>query len=124
MFPKANRLKREKDFERILRNGKTFKEGFLILRIVKNNINQTRFGVSVSKKISKKATLRNKIKRRLLSLLKPRSPKIKTGVDIFLIALPGLETKDFWEIKEMIHELFTKAKILQNDSRCDGVLDK
>jgi ribonuclease P protein component len=69
-------------------------------------------GISVSKKISKKATLRNKIKRRLAALMGLKIPQMKDGLDIFLIALPGLETKNFSEMREMCDGLFKKARIL------------
>lgn len=115
MLPKINRLKKAKDIEKVVRTGQGIKEGFLILKFIKNNLNQNRFGVSVSQKISKKATLRNKIKRRLINLLNSKLKKIKEGIDIFLIVLPGLENKDFWETEETINKIFNKAKILKND---------
>jgi len=33
-------------------------------------------------------------------------------LDTLLIACPGLETKDFWEIDETLNKLFKKAKVL------------
>jgi len=115
MSTKINHLKTEKDFRKILREGKSVKEDLLVLKFIKNNFKKTRFAVSVSLKISKKATLRNKIKRRLRNLLGLKLPKIKRGTDLLLIALPGLENKDFWEIDEIVNKLFTKAKIFKND---------
>lgn len=113
MLPKENRLK-EKDVKRVLKDGQAFKEDFLILRIVKNNLNKTRFGFIVSKKLSKKATMRNKIRRRLSNLVKVKMKKLKKGVDGIFIAVPGLETKDFWEIEEAMNKNFSKAKLLND----------
>lgn len=112
MLPKINRLKRKKEFERVFKEGKGFKEDFLILKLLPNNRNQNRFGIIVSQKISKKATLRNKIRRKIRELIRVRLPKMKKGMDAVLIALPGLEKKDFWEIEEIINKLFKKAKII------------
>ena len=117
MLPKINSLKKGKDIERVFEKGKRFKEDFLILKITKNALSQTRFGFIVSKKVSKKATLRNKIKRKLREIVskKGRHPSVtRPGMDILLIALPGLETKDFWEIDETLNKLFKKAKCLKN----------
>lgn len=111
MLPKQNRLTEKKDFERIFKEGKGFKEDFLILKFVPNNLNRNRFGIIVSPKISKKATLRNKIKKQLRELIKSRLSKLIEGKDIILIALPGLETKDFWEMEEIVNKIFTKAGI-------------
>lgn len=112
MLPKENRLQKKKDFERIFKKGKGFKEDFLILKFISNNLNQSRFGIIISQKILKKATIRNKIKRRIRELIRLRLPKIKKRLDIVLIAIPGLETKDFWEIEETINKLLKKAKII------------
>jgi ribonuclease P protein component len=112
MLSKENRLKRKKDFERVFKEGQGFKEDFLFLKIVKNNLKTSRFGFMVSKNFSKKATLRNKIKRRLRELVRINLVKVKKGIDGVLVAIPGLETKDFWEIEEIINKLFKKAKII------------
>ena len=112
MLPKLNRLKKKKDFGRIFKKGRSFKEDFLIFKIVKNNLKSSRFGFIVSKNISKKATIRNKIKRRLRELVKIKIRKIKNGIDGVFIVRPGLETKDFWEIEEAINKIFERAKIL------------
>jgi ribonuclease P protein component len=136
MLPTINRLKKKKDFERVFKKGKSFKKDFLSIRISQNNLNKIRFGFIVSQKISKKAFVRNKIKRRLreivrknlsdIYLVKSRfakgeagvSPKakqfnqVKKGIDVVIIALPGLENKDFLEIQEMVDNLFKKAGLI------------
>ncbi len=112
-MPKINRLKPEKIYEKVFKKGKSFKEGFLILKIVSNNLKINRFAFIVSKKVSKKATLRNKVKRRLRELVRTKMPESKKGIDGILIASPGLETKDFQEIKKSLDKLFRKAKLIQ-----------
>ena len=110
MLAKENRLK-EKDIKRVLKNGQTFKEDFLILKMVKNNLDKARFGFIVSQKLSKKATVRNKIKRRLSNLAKAKIKKLEKGIDGIFIAVPGLETKDFWEIEGTMDKIFLKARL-------------
>ena len=73
MLPKKNRLKNKKDFERVFKQGKGFKEDFLFFKITKNNLKENRFGFIVSLKVSKKAVLRNKVKRRLREIIKKRA---------------------------------------------------
>ena len=113
MLPQRHRLKRKKDIERVFKNGRGFKEDFLILKVVKNNLNYPRFAFIVSQKVSKKATLRNKIRRRLSELVRLKIKKIKKGIDGVLLAAPGLEEKDFWEIEKIINKIFAQAKILK-----------
>jgi len=111
MLPKKNRLKRKKDFALVLKEGKRFKEDFLILKLRENNLKESRFGFAVSQKVSKNTALRNKIRRRLSEMIKMKIKKIKKGVDGLFIACPGLEKKDFWEVEETVEKLFKKARI-------------
>ena len=65
-----NRLKKQKDFENVFKTGKGFKQSSLYLKVQKNDLKSTRFGFIVSKKFSKKAVERNKIKRILREIIK------------------------------------------------------
>jgi len=51
MLKKENRLKKKKDFEKVFKEGKSFKNNFLIVKINENNLNFPRFGFVVSKKV-------------------------------------------------------------------------
>jgi len=108
----ADKGLKKKDFEYVFKKGGKIKEDFLVLITAKNKLNKTRFGFIVSQKVSKKATVRNKVKRRLRAAVKLKT--IKEGLDVIFIALPGLEKKDFREIKETVNILFKKAKYLTN----------
>lgn len=114
MLLRVNRLQKEKDIERVFKKGRGFKEDFLVLKTLKNDSNKIRFGFVVSQKVSKKANIRNKIKRRLSELVRSKlKSKVLTNYsDNLLIAAPGLEIKDFWEIEEAMNKLFQKAKLI------------
>jgi len=112
MLTKTNRLRKEKDFEKLFKKGKSFKNGFLILKIVENDSKESRFGFIVSQKVSKTATLRNKVKRRLRDIIQQNVANIKKGTDVALIALPGLEKKSFLETKESLNVLLKKANLI------------
>ena len=114
MLPARNRLKKKKDFERVFKEGQGFKQGFLYLKIKKNSFRSSRFGFIVSKKFSPKATIRNKIKRRLRELVKIKLPGIRKGIDGIIIVMPGLKTTDFQQLEETIGRLFKKAKIINS----------
>lgn len=111
MLPKTNRVKKKKDFEMIFKKGASFKNNLFILRFIKNNLNKTRFSFVVSQKVSKKAVVRNKIRRRLAAIAKSEKEKIKNNTDLVFICLPGIEKKEFLELKESFNSLLTKAKL-------------
>lgn len=110
MLPARNRLKKKKDFEKVFKEGQGFKQGFLYLKIKKNSFRSSRFGFIVSKKFSPKATIRNKIKRRLRELVKIKLPEIKKGIDGIIVVMPGAEN-EFQKLKDTLDKLLKKAKI-------------
>jgi ribonuclease P protein component len=114
MLPKNYRLKKKKDFERVFKRGKGLGENFLILKFVNNNLGVLRIGFVVGQKVSKKATLRNKVKRRLREVVRANLAKLKSGYDLVFLTKKGIEEKSFREIKEMVEELFRKAKLFKN----------
>lgn len=108
MLPKKNRLTKKSDFDKVFKDGKSTKGDFLIFRVLKNHSKESRFGFIVSKKISNKAIIRNKIKRRLRGIIFKDLENIKKSIDVVIIALPHIKTKTFLEIKEKVNSFFKK----------------
>lgn len=113
MLPKENRLRKQKDFDRVLKQGKGFKQGLLFLKIVPNGTDVSRFGFVVGKSFSKSAVMRNKAKRILRQIVRKKLPFVKQGMDGAIIAFKGLEKQDFSDMEKTIDILFKKAKILK-----------
>ena len=111
MLSLKNRLKKQKDFENVFKNGRGFKEGSLYLKIDKNNLQSSRFGFVVSKKFSKKAINRNRIKRILREVVKERIDAVKKGMDIVIVVSPEIKA-DFQELKEITNKLFKKSGLI------------
>lgn len=112
MSPKINRLTKKKDFDLAFKKGESIKNDFLLFKIAPNHLPQSRFGFIVSKKVSNKATVRNKIKRRLRAVALRELPNIKSSADIIVIALPGTQKKEFPEIKEALTYFFSKLRAM------------
>lgn len=112
MLPKDNRLKNKKDFENVFKRGISFKEDFLFLKATKNDYKNTRFGVVVSKKFSKKAVTRNQARRKIKEIIRPMLADIKAGLDIVIIVRAGLNIVDFGDLTQKIKTLFKKSRII------------
>jgi ribonuclease P protein component len=113
MLPKLNRLKKKEDFKQTFKKGQLFKEDFLILKVFPNNFKNSRFGFIISSKVSKKAVLRNKIKRWLTSAILgqlKKHNKTKKSADIIIIIKPGVEIKNFQQVEKIINKIFIKIK--------------
>ncbi len=114
MLPKINRVKKKRDFEAIFKEGLKFKNNLFILRVAKNHLNENRIGFVVSLKVSKKATVRNKIRRRLAEAVKVYIDNIERGTDLVFIVLPGAEKNNFFDTKNAVSFTLNKAKLIKN----------
>lgn len=112
MLPKPHRLTKEKDFEKVYKKGKFFAQNFLMCRILKNSFKISRFGIVIGTKVSKKATKRNKVKRRLREAIRLKLNKIKKGFDILIMVKPEIVDKDYHEIDKVLISLLKKARLL------------
>lgn len=111
MLSKENRIKKTKDFDLILKTGRTFRNNFFILKVLENKSSISRFAIITSLKVSKKATERNKIRRQILTFLEKNFNNIKSGTDVVFIVLSALKNKKFSEIEEILDDIFKKAKL-------------
>lgn len=112
MLPKKYRLKQKKDFNLVHKKGRFYSDKFLAIKLIKNNLEYSRFGFLVSLKISKKATKRNKVKRRLREVVRLKLKEIKPGFDIIFLTRPEIVEKNFSEINEGVTKVLKKARLL------------
>jgi ribonuclease P protein component len=108
MLPKINRLTKKKDFDLVFKKGNSVKGDFLLFKALGNKLKENRFGFIVSNKVSKRATVRNKIKRRMRQAAYKELPKNSNHRDVVIIALPGSEKREFLEIQEVISKFFKR----------------
>src|SRR4051812_44773596 len=103
-------LKTDQDFA-AFRTGKSFQGKLLKIR-VRHNLNQNgpRFGFIVPKKTVPHVVDRNKIKRRIKSLLTQDVNRLKNS-DIIFYPQKQLLKVPFSDLKLQLEELFTKAKL-------------
>lgn len=84
------RLKKDKEFQIVFREGKKIWINSILLIIYKpNDLNYRRLGIVVSKKI-RKANQRNKVKRRVRELFRRNKDLFPENCDIIIIPHPNL----------------------------------
>jgi|SRR3989339_735337 len=84
MLLKNNRLSLQKDFLVIKKRGKSFYNQFFKLKYIANQSEASRFSVIISAKISKKAVIRNRLRRQCLEIIRLNINQIKTGYNILI----------------------------------------
>ena len=110
MFTKKNRLNKKSDFDWVFKKGRSFYTKKLGIKTLKNNLEDSRFGIIVSTKVAKKAVKRNLLKRRIREALRLRLERIKKGCDFMVIALPGSAELKYNEVEKEIEQILQKLK--------------
>lgn len=113
MLKKQERLTKDKDFDNVFKNGKSSYDKFLGVKVTENTFENSRVGILVSTKVSKKAVDRNKIKRQIREILENYLDGFDRNYDIVVITLPSLLGRDFKQIQNSIIFNLKKLKILK-----------
>ena len=90
-FPLHNRLKKQKDFEEVFAKGKTVKGSFFFLKTLERAGSPFRCAVVVPSKVSRQATIRNRLRRRILATLQLLIPADAQGFDLAIIVQRGFQ---------------------------------
>lgn len=108
MLKKINRLSKRKDFQEIKELGKIYQSPIFGLALIKKEEEGKQFGFIISKKISKRAVDRNKIKRYLSQSIKNNLVNIPEGIRAVFLAKKDLLGKKYEEINEEVIEIIKK----------------
>ena len=110
---RAWRLKSEADVQRVWQQGSTWTHPLLVLRARPNELGQTRLAFVVSKKIGK-AVSRNRAKRLMREAARGFYPAITPGVDLVLIARPGLVEAPLVQVRDALDSLLARSGYKMN----------
>lgn len=130
-LPKVNRLKRQYDFSAVYQKGIRRRAGYLTLRAlhrVRSSPRQgteessdfsnarrempTRVGISISQKVSKRAVVRNRIKRQLRAGLRQLLPRVSPGWDLVVVVHPQAVQCDYLQFLQELEQLLIQAEVL------------
>jgi ribonuclease P protein component len=118
-LPKPHRLRRRYDFQKVYQHGKRHQQVHLTLRSLRylsdsttENLPATRFGISVSQKVSKKAVVRNLLKRQVKAALRQLLPQIASGWSVVIGVRPSAQGCEYVEILRELEQLLTAAEVL------------
>lgn len=103
-------LKKNCDFKRVYRTGRSFANKYLVMYAMDNNLNTNRLGISVSKKIGN-SIVRHRITRLIRESYRLSEEKILQGLDIVVVARVGAKDKSYQEIKSALMHLICLHKI-------------
>ncbi len=112
------RLRDSRDFARLRRGGRTVSAGGLLLSFMPNELEHNRYGF-VTGKVLGNAVVRNRTRRLLREAVRQFHPRLKSGLDVVLVARPALVGKPFSVVQRILEELCFQARILQEVKGAD-----
>jgi len=107
------RLTGGKRFSQLHREGSSMANNLLVVRVLPNGLDRSRFGFVVSKRIGK-AVVRNRVKRRLREAV--RLTTVRAGWDAVFIARKGTERARYQHLKQATDNLLRRTHLLASGS--------
>lgn len=111
---KALIVKKQEDFNRIIKCGKCKKNKNFVIYYEENSLGYDKFGISVGKKIGK-AVVRNKYKRKIRSIIDEYKKVYQNSRNYIIILRKNCLEISHEEMKESIFQLLTEEKGAKNE---------
>lgn len=112
---KFNSIKKNSDFQKVYRTGRSFANKLLVMYVIKTEREDTRIGISVSKKVGN-SVVRHHITRLVRESYRLNKDRVKIGLDIVVVARAAAKESDFKKIESAYLHLCGLHNILENRS--------
>lgn len=112
MLPKSLRITQQAEWNKLHKLGHRTHTPELVMSYLKTN-QISRFGFIVGSKVSKRANIRNLIKRRIRGVVEKNIANIRENNDIIFVAKPKIKDLNYQEIEEKVLMLLKKNRLLK-----------
>jgi len=112
MLPSEYRLRHEKDIKTLFARGKSVFGIWVGMKYRPNGLEVSRFAIAVGTKVSKKAVVRNRLKRQIRAVIQDHLTEMKPGFDVLFFVKKEILEKDFKEIEKQVLQSLKKANLL------------
>ena len=113
----SKRIKKRKDYLFTQESGRKWSTTHFLLSATPAKSSNSRLGVTVTRKASKKAVLRNKLKRRIREVFRRLYSYILEPHDIVVIAKNGATECSYKEIKYELNYALRRLSLLNNKKK-------
>jgi ribonuclease P protein component len=109
MLEKNCRLTKKNDFDAVWKKGRSSFDGLLGIKAMLNGLADSRVGIMIGLKVSKKAVERNRIKRIIREAIRGQAEKIPAGLDIVITVLPAARAQKASKLAESLDFNFKRV---------------
>ena len=113
------RLRLNADFQRVRQKGKSWANHLMVLCVLPNDLEHSRFGFAASKRIGK-AVVRNRVRRRMREAVRLRRDLIAEGWDMVFIARSAIRYAAYDEIARAVQDLLKRANVCELSNNENG----
>lgn len=99
-----NSIKKNRDFLKVYHQGKSYANKYLVMYVLKNNSEENRFGITVSKKVGN-SVVRHRVTRLIRESIRLNLEQFEKGFDIVLIARNTAKGRGYFEIESAVIHL-------------------
>ncbi|MCM1283382.1 MAG: ribonuclease P protein component [Muribaculaceae bacterium] len=110
----SDSLKKNRDFQRVYKNGKSYANRYLVMYMLENGTDQNRLGISVSKKVGN-SVIRHHITRLIRESYRLQEDMFNSGLDIVVIARGIAREANYHEIEGALMHLGGLHKIVHKN---------
>lgn len=111
MLPALNRLKKPRDISRVFKQGRYAASPELMVRVAANSQPDSRLVVVISKKVSKKAVVRNRLRRQIIGIVQRGWQTVAAGYDIVVTVRADLSPKTAPQLEQLVTAALEKAGV-------------
>lgn len=127
-LPKPHRLRHRKDFSAVYQDGRRFKGRHFVLIMLPSRLDKeeldmgkptrppSQIGISISQKVSKRAVVRNRIKRQVQGIFQVFLPRLKPGLRCVVTVRSSAVGCEYKEFLQELEELLRRAEVLDGYS--------
>lgn len=111
----SDSLKKNRDFQNVYRKGKSYANKYLVMYVLKNETEENRIGISVSKKVGN-SVIRHHVTRIIRESYRLHEDMFNSGLDIVVIARSTAREVGYHEIASAMLHLGGLHGIIKKDS--------
>jgi ribonuclease P protein component len=120
-LPRAYRLRHRQDFQQVYQKGRRRVSTYLSVNVLPSSpqpqgrsgsLPPSRFGIVISKKVSKKAVVRNRVKRRLKGALRELKSQLAPGLMAVIVCRSEITGCDYDEILRELKKLLILLEVI------------